>query len=121
MKKKRIDERPKEVETRERIGDWEGDTIVGSDKSHILTHVDRKSGYAMADKLTRGLAELTRLKTIERFKRIAESRMAVCSGCSFRNYSALYFWFLGTCLSIPLTHHSCLICWRSINGHWSGN
>jgi len=67
MKKKRIDKRPIEVETRERIGDWEGDTIVGSDKSHILTHVDRKSGFAMADKLTRGLAELTRIKTQERF------------------------------------------------------
>jgi len=29
MKKKRIDKRPKIVEERRRIGDWEGDTIVG--------------------------------------------------------------------------------------------
>lgn len=70
QKKKRIDKRPKEVEAKERIGDWEGDTIVGKDKSHILTHVDRKSGYAMADKLERGLAELTRIKTQERFNKL---------------------------------------------------
>ena len=74
QKKRRIDKRPKEVEARERIGDWEGDTIVGSDKSHILTHVDRKSGYAMADKLIRGLAELTRIKTIKRFARLSSDK-----------------------------------------------
>lgn len=74
LKKKRIDERPKAVEEKTRIGDWEGDTIVGSDKSHILTHVDRKSGYGMADKLARGLAELTRIKTQERFNKLPGSK-----------------------------------------------
>lgn len=74
QKKKRIDKRPKEVEEKTRVGDWEGDTIVGSDKSHILTHVDRKSGFAMADKLTRGLAELTRIKTQERFNKLSENK-----------------------------------------------
>ena len=70
-KKKRITERPAEVETREKLGHWEGDTIVGSDKQHILTHVERKSGLLLADKLERGTARLTRLKTIERFKNIS--------------------------------------------------
>lgn len=73
-KKKRITERPAEVETREIIGHWEGDTIVGSDKQHILTHVERKSGYLMADKLVRGTAELTRRKTIERFENISKKK-----------------------------------------------
>lgn len=37
-KKKRIDARPKIVEKKGRIGDWEGDTIVGKEKTvHILT------------------------------------------------------------------------------------
>lgn len=68
-KKKRIDKRPNIVEKRERIGDWEGDTIIGKEKTkHILTHVERKSGYLMADKLEKGTAELTREKTTERFK-----------------------------------------------------
>ena len=74
LKKKRIDKRPKEVEEKSRIGDWEGDTIVGKDKSHILTHVDRKSGYAMADKLIKGLAELTRIKTQERFNKLPKNK-----------------------------------------------
>lgn len=73
-KKRRITERPVEVETREKIGHWEGDTIVGSDKQHILTHVERRSGYLLADKLERGTAELTRLKTIEVFKNIAKKK-----------------------------------------------
>ena len=73
QKKKRINTRPKIVEEKQRIGDWEGDTIVGVDKSHILTHVDRKSGFAVADKLDRGLAELTRKTTYERFKKISKN------------------------------------------------
>lgn len=73
-KKKRITQRPAEVETREKLGHWEGDTIVGSDKQHILTHVERKSGLLLADKLVRGTAELTRKKTIERFKNISSKK-----------------------------------------------
>ena len=74
QEKKRIDTRPEIVEKRERVGDWEGDTIVGKDNSHILTHVDRKSGFGMADKLVRGLAELTRVTTQERFSKISKSK-----------------------------------------------
>ena len=67
IKKKRIDERPTKVETREIIGHWEGDRIVDTDKQHILTHVERRSGLLLADRLERGTAELTKIKTIERF------------------------------------------------------
>lgn len=73
-KKKRIDERPAEAETREIIGHWEGDTIVGKDKLHILTHVERKSGLLLADKLGRGTAEMTKIKTVERFKDIHKNK-----------------------------------------------
>lgn len=42
-----IAERPAEVETRSRIGDWEGDTMIGAgNKGAIVTLVDRKTGYA---------------------------------------------------------------------------
>jgi IS30 family transposase len=41
-----IDHRPPIVETRERIGDWEGDLIVGRmSQSAIGTLVDRRSRY----------------------------------------------------------------------------
>jgi transposase, IS30 family len=75
LKKKRIDKRPKEVEVKERVGDFEGDTIVGKEKNiHILTHVDRKSGILFADKLNRATAKETLQKTIERFNKIPRSK-----------------------------------------------
>ena len=53
-----IDERPVIVEERSRIGDWEGDTIIG--KSHqqaIVTIVDRKSRYLLMQKVEKRTAE----------------------------------------------------------------
>jgi IS30 family transposase len=70
-KKKRIDTRPEIVETKERIGDWEGDTIVGSDKNHILTHTERKSGVLFADRLETPTAEETNTATVRRFKKVS--------------------------------------------------
>jgi IS30 family transposase len=50
---KRIDTRPAVVETRQRIGDWEGDTIMGKDKlRRLATSVERKSGYGRITRLT---------------------------------------------------------------------
>jgi IS30 family transposase len=42
---RRIDERPVSVEGRKRVGDWEGDTIVGKGLARVVTLVDRKSGF----------------------------------------------------------------------------
>lgn len=42
-----ITARPAEVETRERLGDWEGDTVHGVG-GNLVTLVDRKSGYLSA-------------------------------------------------------------------------
>lgn len=51
---KRICERPKVVEERSRIGDWEGDSMV-SKKSFVglNTLVERKSGYVLISKISR--------------------------------------------------------------------
>lgn len=74
-KKKRVDERPTMVETRERIGDWEGDTIVGDEKTiHILTHVDRKSGKLMADKASDTTAPAIRKLTVKRFNTLPKKK-----------------------------------------------
>ena len=49
---KRIDTRPDIVEKREGIGDWEGDTIISSDKKkRLVTSVERKSGYGIIEKI----------------------------------------------------------------------
>lgn len=55
---KRIDARPAIVERRGRVGDWEGDTIVGKGLARIVTLVDRKSGWARLRKVANGTAAL---------------------------------------------------------------
>ena len=48
-----IDKRPQIVEKRIRIGDWEGDTIIGKGKkSALLTLVDRKTLYTIIVRLS---------------------------------------------------------------------
>jgi len=75
LKKRRIDQRPEIVNQKARLGDWEGDTIIGKDKKPaILTHVERKSGLILADKLERATAQATRQKTVERFKKISKDK-----------------------------------------------
>lgn len=50
--KRSIDERPQEANQRQRLGDWEGDTIVGKGrKGYLVTCVDRASRYLMARKV----------------------------------------------------------------------
>lgn len=54
-----IDERPAIVDSRSRIGDWEGDTIVGKGrKSAMLTMVERKTLYTIIMRLTGKRADL---------------------------------------------------------------
>src|SRR5215207_7920828 len=51
--KRLISERPAEVETRERVGHWEADTVAGSgSKDCVLTLVERKSGLVLVGKLS---------------------------------------------------------------------
>jgi IS30 family transposase len=55
-----IDQRPKVVNERKRIGDWESDTVVGKGRgSYIASHVERKSRYTviakMKDKSTKSM------------------------------------------------------------------
>lgn len=89
-KKTRIDKRPLVVEQRMRLGDWEGDTILGKEKViKILTHVERRSGLLLADKLTRASAENVKIKTIERFKSIPDDKkhtITYDNGSEFAEY-----------------------------------
>lgn len=62
----KIDGRPEEANRRQRLGDFEGDTIVSRGKrSGLVTLVDRKSRYLLAAKLKDRTARRTR-KKIER-------------------------------------------------------
>lgn len=52
-----IDERPAVVDRRSRLGDWEGDTVVGSTgRAAIVSLVERKSSFTLIGKLSRKTA-----------------------------------------------------------------
>jgi len=54
-----IEHRPAVVDRRNRIGDWEGDTVIGKGrKSALLTMVERKTLYTVIVKLTGKRADL---------------------------------------------------------------
>ena len=74
-KKRRIDERPTIVESRSRLGDWEGDTMLGRDKRvRIVTFVDRKSGYLIAYLLPKMRADLLASLAIARFRHVPKKK-----------------------------------------------
>jgi len=55
-----IDERPEVINNRERIGDWEGDLIIGANhKGAIVTLDERKSKLRLAFPINNKLAHLT--------------------------------------------------------------
>jgi IS30 family transposase len=61
-----IAERPQIVETKSRVGDWEGDTIIGaSHDGAIVTYVDRCSKLTKIKKIPRRQAELVKDVTVE--------------------------------------------------------
>jgi len=69
-----IEERPENVETREDVGHWEGDTICGPKGTveRILTNVERKSGYLLAEKTPSGHAETTADITRDLFEELPD-------------------------------------------------
>ena len=53
-----IDERPAIVDTRQRLGDWEVDTIIGKGHRHaIVSLTERKSRLALLRKVERKTAQ----------------------------------------------------------------
>lgn len=85
-----IAERPTAIEQRARLGHWEGDTVLGKEKSvRILTHVERKSGMLLADKIDVCSAVLIGQKTVRRFQRLPKRlRQTVTydNGVEFADY-----------------------------------
>ena len=92
-KKRRIDERPDIVLRRGRLGDWEGDTMLGRDKRvRIVTFVDRKSGYLIAYLLPKMRAELLASLAIARFRHIPKEKrrtLTLDNGTEFSDWERL--------------------------------
>lgn len=64
-----ISERPVEVDTKERFGDWEGDTIIGGGhQGVVVTLVERKSKYLLAGKAENKTAQAVEQVVVELLK-----------------------------------------------------
>ncbi len=64
-----IDERPAIVDSRSRIGDWEGDTVVGKNhKGVLVTMVERKTGYTLIEGCNRKVADDVTSKIVKMLK-----------------------------------------------------
>ncbi len=91
--KRMIDHRPKVVETRKRLGDWESDSVVGRNhKSHVATHVERKSRLTLCVKLESKSAADYNAATIRIFKKITDNNiktMTVDNGKEFAGFKYL--------------------------------
>ena len=68
-----IEERPKLVDQRQRLGDWEVDTILGKGRRQaVLTLTERKSRFALLRKVDRRTAELVSNAVIDLLQPIAD-------------------------------------------------
>ena len=64
-----LSERPAHVEDRKQVGHWEGDTVIGANhKQAIVTVVERKSGYAVIEKVANKTADLVSAAIVNRLK-----------------------------------------------------
>lgn len=92
-KKRRIDERPGIIERRGRIGDWEGDTLMGRDKRvRIVSFVDRRTGYLIAFLLPKMNSQLLTSLTLKYFKRIPKKKrktITLDNGTEFSDWERL--------------------------------
>jgi IS30 family transposase len=88
-----IDQRPAIVETRERFGDWEGDTLEGArGKGALATHVERKSRYLIAAKLADKKAATMNAQSILSFQKLPKrmrQTLTVDNGKEFSQFKEL--------------------------------
>lgn len=90
--KRHISQRPAEVESRETLGHWEGDTVVGSDRYHcVLTLVERKTGYTIIKKMPNRTAKsvvTVALHAIAQHRRTFKT-LTLDNGTEFHGYEEL--------------------------------
>jgi IS30 family transposase len=115
-----IDERPKIVEEKSRVGDWEGDTIESAGKNaYIATFVDRKSKFLLAKLMPDKAAAILNKTAVRAFKPIpAQMRntLTLDNGKEFAAHKSLSQ-ALGLDIYFAHPYHS----WeRGLNEHTNG-
>ena len=92
-KKRRIDERPRIVDRRGRLGDFEGDTLMGRDKRvRIVSLVDRRSGYLIAFLLPRMNARLLTSLALQHLRHVPRRKrktLTLDNGIEFADWERL--------------------------------
>jgi len=87
-----IDERPAVVSRRNRVGDWEGDTVMGlRRKSALLTMVERKTLYTVIARLTGKRADLLAKTAIDRMRHLQDKIKTITldNGLEFAEHEAI--------------------------------
>ena len=113
-----IKERPTIVEKKERLGDFEGDTIIGAHhQGALLTHVDRASKYAFITKLDHKKADLV-VEAIKDFKKLSNKVHTITNdnGKEFAGHEKIKE-LIGADIYFATPYHS----WeRGLNEHTNG-
>lgn len=100
-----IEERPSIVETRERLGDWEGDTVLGkTGGACLVTNVDRKSGILVGGKAEKKTAEAIKQVQIRSMRGHILNSMTMDRGKEFAKHEELSN-ALGVDIYFALPHH----------------
>lgn len=121
LKMRTFSERPEIVNTRSRIGDWEGDTVIGKEKTQrIITYVERKSGYALATKIEIVTAESVERLTEKLFNRVPKEKKLTLTrdnGTEFGDFDMDLELATGMKVYRATPYHS----WeRGTNENWNG-
>ena len=105
--KKLIGQRPAVVASRERVGDWEIDTMHGRGKACLVTVVERKTGLVRIGPIQRATKELTLERIVELLwkERPRVKTITADNGTEFHNYPELES-RLGTRVYFATPHHA---------------
>jgi IS30 family transposase len=119
-KKRRINDRPEEINERIVMGHWEGDTVVGKNKQNgIATYVERVSGYGKGIKLEKVRAEELKDKTVKSFSSLSKKKRKTITydnGSEFAEYEIIEK-ETGMEIYFANAYHS----WeRGTNENWNG-
>ena len=114
-----ISERPQIVESKSRIGDWEGDTIIGGKlQGCMVSYVDRHSKYTLLKKINRKESALVVAATIEKMNELPHKveTIAFDNGKEFSGHQEISI-ALNACCYFAKPYHS----WeRGLNEHTNG-
>lgn len=107
--KRPISSRPDHINDRTRMGHWEGDTVVGSDRKHcIVTLVERKTGFVIIKKIPARTAENVNTACIAAIKQHRRKFKSITfdNGTEFHGYKTLEKKFSSLVCYFAAPYHS---------------